>query len=588
MKLYSLSHSYRLSPDLLFSAKRAWAAPGPASAPAPGPGPVERQDVKDFRKELTKLKNELDVKGAGGSLLKFAEDHGDDTSEWQANPQKSLKFFEDYRASINSAMAGTSSAKDLELKGSHLADIDNLIAVLRDPPPSPATPTGTGDPQKFEVAREIVLSIAETINQRKIEISQAKQSLENLNENALSGKAKNVVENIYNTYERMSTPEKLAAVGAVFLFFKMALKDSKGNTFFGPLIKGAAALFGVNILTQAVTGKSAIDHVSEKFGLDRFLPGAADQLPDFMKALALKTSRESGVSIDMPSEFVAMGKLGSYKMSEIMAGYNPTQPTMDPTPFLLKPAKEGDPASGDISPKHLFMIVDTMVRKHKTQGAGRSALGDKDAFMLEYCGTGRHDFTFMEAVSDLFQAESMKFMADSMSPEEWAKYEKVIKNDTKDMWESPANVMPYCKPEVRRYGVKFYGLTFLTKQYKSHDGNKYVYQIGDDMSVTAGVKDSIRSRQESAGLIMTYAKKYIADQIGTYAGGTALDASGTRLNWIANSVWELQNVASATGPVTLRLTEYGKGGEFKVTNTNNNKEANLDSTFAGAGKAILD
>jgi len=597
MKPHITSHFSRYSQSLLFPARQVFMA-GPTGSPAPAPsgapsGAPERADVQVFRKELMKLKNDLDVKGAGGSLLKFAEDHGDNMGDWQTNPQNALKFFEDYRTSLSSVPPGSQAAKDAEMRANHLADIDNLIAVLRDPPASPTNPTGTGDAQKFEVAREIVLAIAESVNQRKAEISKAKDALGNLNENAVNGKVKNVVENIYHTYERMSMPEKAGAIGAVFLFFKMALKDDKGNMLFGPLVKWGAGLLGVNLLVQGATGKSGMDWVAEKTGLERFLPVAADQLPDFMKALALKTSKDKGVSISMPSELVAMGKLGSFKMSEIMAAYDPTRESIDPEIFGLRPAKDNDPASGEISAKHLFMLVDTMVRKHKTQGTGRSARGDKDAFMREYCSTGRHDFTFMETIADLFQAETMRLVADSMSPEEWEKYEKVIKNDTHDMWESSTNVID-CRPEVRRYGVKFYGLTFLTKQNKSSDGNKYVYQIGDDMSVTVGTKDSINSRRESANLLKTYAAKYLADQISQFAGGTALDASGPTLNWVAGNVWELQGVAknapSGTAPATvdLKLVEYGEGGKFKVVNPDNGKEANLDSTFATVGKAILD
>lgn len=590
MKLHFTSHFYRHSQSLLFPARQVFMA-GPAPAPSGAP---ERADVQVFRKELTKLKNDLNVKGSGGSLLKFAEDHGDDTSEWQANPQKALKFFEDYRATLTAAPVGTAiAAKDIELKTNHLTNIDNLIAVLRDPPPTPTAPAGTGDAQKFEVAREIVLSIAESINERKSEISKAKDALGNLNENTVNGKVTNVVENIYHTYERMSTPEKIAVVGAIFLFFKMALKDDKGNMLFGPLVKGTTMLLGANIATQAVFGKSGVDWIAEKTGLERFLPVTADQLPEFMRALALKTSRDRGVSIDMPSELVAMGKLGSKKMSEIMAAYNPTQESIDPVIFGLRPAKEGDPASGEITPKHLFMIIDTMVRKHKTQGVGRSARGDKDAFKLEYCDVGRHDFTFVETVADLFQAESMRLVADSMSPEEWEKYEKVIKNDTKNMWD-PIGAMPVPKPEVRRYGVKFFGLTFLTKQNKSSDGNRYTYQIGDDMSVTVGVKDSINSRLQSADLLRTYAEKYLKEQISQFAGGTALDASGPTLTLVSGNTWELQGVAKNAPPgvrpgmVTLKLVEYGEGGNFKIVRTDNGKETNLDSTFATVGKAILD
>lgn len=590
MKLHSASHLYRHSQNLFFPARQVFMAV-PSGSPAPAPsGAPERADVQDFRKELTKLKNDLNVKGSGGSLLKFAEDHGDDMSDWQKNPQNALKFFEDYRATLTAAPAGTGAAKDEELRINHLANIDNLIAVLRDPPASPTLPAGTGDAQKFEVAREIVLSIAESINERKIEISKARDALGNLNENTVNGKVKNVVENIYHTYERMSTPEKIAAVGAIFLFFKMALKDDKGNMLFGPIVKWGAGLLGVNILTQAVTGKSGVDWIAEKTGLERFLPVTADQLPEFMRALALKTSRDRGVSIDMPSELVAMGKLGSRRMSEIMAVYDPTRESIDPVIFGLRPAKEGDPASGEITPKHLFMIIDTMVRKHKTQGVGRSARGDKAAFMLEYCARNRHDFTFVETVSDLFQAESMRLVADSMSPEEWEKYEKVIKNDTKDIWD-PMNVMPVPKPEVRRYGVKFFGLTFLTKQNKSPDGNRYTYQIGDDMSVTVGVKDSINSRKQSADLLRTYAEKYVREQITKFAGGTALDASGVAFTFLGDNSWELQGVALNSpggGTTNLKLVEYGEGGNFKVVRTDNGKETNLDATFATVGKAILD
>ncbi len=613
MKSYILSHLYRCSPDLLSPARLVWAATGPSSAPgtgrpATGPSPapavaptgpagapssaptiVENSDTIKFRKELTKLKNDLDSKGVGGSLMKFAEEHGDNMGDWQANPQSAIKFFEDYESSII-ATPTTGASSDVDLAKSHKINIHNLIETLKNP---------TADAQKFNVAKEIILSIAESINRRKSEVAKAQDALGNLNENALNNKAKNVVENIYHTYERMSTVEKIAAVGAIAFFLKMAFSNDKGNTIFGPAIKWIAGGFAANIITQAVTGKSAIDHAAEFTGLGRFLPVSSDQLPDFMKALALKASADKGVKIDMPSELVAIGKLGSKKMSEFMAPgvYDPTGDSIDPVIFGLRPAKEGEPASGEITPKHLFMIVDTMVRKHKTQGAGRSALGDKKAFMMEYCDVGRHDFTFMETVSDLFQAESMKLVADSMSPEEWETYRKVVENDTRDMW-SPANVMPDCKPLVRRYGTKMYGLTYLTTQYKSPDGNQYVYQIRDSGRISSKVTDSIDFRKQSADLLKEKAGTYLFEKIianGTGTGLMARSPTSSHLRYVPSTTageghWELDNVSPNAGgaAITVRFDEYGDGGDFKVTNKTNNKSAKLDSTFAAAGKAILD
>lgn len=609
MKSYFLKHFFRCEPDLLSPMRRVWmAGPGgpgggggalpgaPTSGPAPAAVPSARTALEDFTLELTRLKNDLDEKGMGTSLMKFAEEHGDDTSDWQKNPASAVKFFKDYRAQL---IASTAEA-DMELRKKHIqptafqGSLDKLITALQ----TPDDPSGRMDPSdptkklanpEFLVAKEIILQIAEYINARKSAISEAKKALGDLNENAVTGKIENFVENAYHTYERMSMPEKAATIGAIFMFFKMAPSDKDGNMVFGPLVKIGVGATLANLVTQVATGKSGVDHIAEKFGLERFLPTASDQLPEFMKALALKTSRDKGVDITMPSELVAMGKLGEQKMSSLMAVYDPTGDSIDPAIFGLRPAKDNDTASGDITPKHLYMIVDTLVKKNKTTGTGTGARGDKQAFMLEYCSASRHDFTFAEAISDLFQAESMQVIHDSMTQDEWNKYKKVVESDTYDMWQKD-NVGMDCRPEVRRYGVKFYGLTYLTKQRKSSDGNRYTYQIGDDKRVTVGVKDSIMTRKESANLLKEKTKAHIWDTIKLHCGSSSspLVANSNNLQWTGNT-WELRDVPTASSKQTLILEEHGNGGDFRISwKDNPSKSAKLDKDFAGTGAAALD
>ncbi len=562
---------------------------GPGGAPTATPSTLptpESVAVASFRLELTKLKNDLDIKGTGTSLMKFAENRGTDFSDWKNKPAEAITFFEEYeRQLLSTPVSGPKS--DVDLAAKHQTSIRGLIDALR-------TPTGTGEEaQRFAVALETAINIAENINRRKETIKDAKTALGDLNENALNGKVKHTVENIYHTYERMSMPEKAATIGVIFMFFKMALKDDKGNTLFGPLLKWGTGILGVNLLAQAATGKSGVDWAAEKLGLERFLPTSADQLPDFMKALAQKTSIDKGVPITMPSELVAMGKLGPAKMSELLQNYDPAGESIDPEIFGLKPAKDGDTASGEITPKHLWMLVDTMVRKNKTiTDAGGTVRGDKQAFFLEYCTSGRHDFTFMEAISDLFQAESMKILSDSMSTEEWEKYKKVIEQDNDALWKGASNVMLNrgIGPIVRRYGVQIYGLTYLTTQRKSSDGNAYTYQFGDDMRVNVKVGDSVNSRKQSANHLMKLTKKYMEDQINKFGAGTGLVANPASLIW-TGSKWEINariiDSAGGTSDEYIDLTEYGNdGGHFMLSR--GSVSVPLDANFSKTGLKILD
>jgi hypothetical protein len=514
----------------------------------------KQKELQEKQLALTKLVNELEIATNAAKLLDLAEEKDVDTGSWKSDPRSALDFLKDY---------GKANPK--------INDKLNKVGEMLSKPLLDSA-TGKQD-EESKMAEEFVLALGRNIEMRRAELKKVHGELRDVresSENALNQKVFNFAENAYDTYGRMSVPEKLGTVGALLLFIKMAFSkentDKEANSVIRPLLFGFAALLGGNAVMQDFTGKSLTDWAGEKLGLERFMPMAKDQLPVAMQSLAVATKT------DMPSELHAMAKLAYVKMSDIP--YNPSKDSIDPTIFGLKEKKtDGLGEPGEISGKQLFTVIDAIMKKPAVEVMEN---GKKKKY-----GTGKEfveahpDYDFATVVYWLYEKEAIAAVSASMPDADRVKYVKEVRDDMETTFQNlPAANNARVKVHPRSGNVSFFGVTFLTERKKDKDesNHQYVFHLGDDERVSMRLKDGEMAKAATLDLLRESAKRYLEEKhvvflrtffpnnFGTAklefydqtaAGGSSM--GGTR---IADRSWHL------TG-VKLESAKRGKNDLFR-------------------------
>lgn len=481
-----LTHFFRQSPELFFSTKMAWQTAVPSAAPSGGPSstppaapaltPAEKADLDRTQAELAKLRNDLEAPKIASDMMKYVSDAGVNTGAWHDDPQKAIDFFSEYNRTHNS--------------NPYKPAFEKLIALLGNNPNS----------EQYKVGKEIAITIGDNINQRQMELKKWQDKLSDLSENGLNKKLSNFAVDTWNNIDRMSMPEKVASAAGIFFFLKMALGSSEENTLVGPALKIGAVLLGANVLTQGFTGTSLVDLAGDKLGLAKYLPMVKDQLPEFLKTIADQSN------IHKPSEIVVIGAISGKKVGDLKNIYDAGRGSggegkIDPRDLGLSPDQ--------ITPEHLFAIIDTVVKKYEVKKFNGIDVRDDGAFFRDY-----GDRTFLDATINLFQQETMDIVVGTMDPEQKEKFLKTVTQETNEMYRA-INTSPDTTPTVRWDGVNFYGFKFRTRRKvdeSGDDSHQYTYKLGEKV-ITVRTRDTVELKKRNIDLIKETVKEYIQNSI---------------------------------------------------------------------------
>lgn len=562
-------HFFRESSDFLF-AQRAVYQSAPENAPAVRPAPTttaapETDEMRTAREKLTELKSTLDAPATAATLMKYIEEHAIDTSDWAGNPQAALTFFRDFQASADGNKLSTQA-----VVGRSVADpINILINFLTDP--------GTqGDPiaqEKFKLGKEVAISIAENIGRRKAELGKAKDELDKMQTNGLNRKAGDFIGDVWERVGRMSTPEKIAAfVGSVMLT-KMMFADppidpatnKPHKTLFGFLKTAVPVIFGVNLGSEIITGKSGFDWIDEKTGVfSKYSPNAKRQMPEFMRALS------EHAAISQPSELKVMGKLADVKMSTIMGTYDASVKREDGK-IDHRLFGFGDT---EITDEDLYLIVDTLVKKHEMKPEPNKPgilKRNVDSFKNTFAGgNGSRDYTFMEAAYYLFEADAVSMLMNTLDPKQKAEKVARLRKDTDELFKQ---VVAY-KPHVQEWGdINFYGVDFLVKETEDRNGNpRFSYWLNDSTPVSIGSEDSNDMKEKSVNSLQAIAKEHIVRKISKEGAGTTLvQKDPQQFLKYDSGAWMLPGVSLNNGGNTDIIISEGRYGILTLTRKDGGK-----------------
>lgn len=442
----------------------------------------------ETRAGLEKLRAELAAPERAGDLMKKFEAHKVDTTDWKKDPKLAIPAIEKHLPE--------SQEKDI------------LLAALKSDDKDPV----------FDIGRQAVISLSESIGNRRKEIEKAKVALSDLNENALNKWAKDGVVNLYRGIKRGDVTDILIAGTALAVLASHIFTKDDKNRLLRPLAFATLGFFGLNSLVLHFSKKSATDRLDAAGA--PYLPSARKELPEQMQALA------KFADIEQSSELVALGRLGNLPMSQVYSYYDPSKKIIEPHKLGFSP--------DEITGEALYRIVDTMVKKHDERSDGRQRVGTSGDFEKDF--VKKHDYTFLEVNYLLYEKDINRALTESFTPEERKALNERMELDTKRMFENVPGIVPKLEHGmISFYGIKFHGdvpkgqePSIWDKEPTSRLGKmahsakssvmgdtprEYIFKLGNDRSITLKTGEGPEKRRDQARILEQYAREYVLETI---------------------------------------------------------------------------